>query len=48
MARTLEQGLAPLEHRLAAIESQLGIAPPESPAAREPEKKGEAPQPSDA
>jgi hypothetical protein len=48
VARTLEQGLAPLEHRLATIESQLGIAPPESPAAREPEKKGDAPQPSDA
>jgi hypothetical protein len=38
LARTLEQAFAPLEHRLGAIEAQLGIVPTDPPA-REAEKK---------
>jgi hypothetical protein len=45
LVRTLEQAFLPLEHRLAAIEAQLGIANNET-GAREGEKKPEAPQPS--
>jgi hypothetical protein len=47
VARTLEQGLAPIEHRLSAIEAQLGISSGE-PANREAEKKNDAPQPTNA
>ena len=39
LARTLEQGIAPLEHRLAALEAQLGLSAAD-PAGREAEKKG--------
>lgn len=47
VAKTLELGLAPIEHRLAAIESQLGIAPPEG-TAHGSEKKPDTPQASGA
>jgi hypothetical protein len=47
VTKTLELGLAPLEHRLATMEGQLGITSNDT-AGRDAEKKSETPQPSGA
>lgn len=43
VSKTLEQGLAPLEHRLAAIEAQLGLANGESPLRHGEKRTGSTP-----